>query len=332
VRDSKTLIPAFSPRAKGHNRVSPGTLVFLRERDFGTSLARPLASPLLGVARSSRFRPTGRHNNLSKKFPALKNRNEAAWPAGSNSRKKGPAGRATPPWGRVSNLGGNTGTARKRMSVLFENRAEAGRLLGKALQAYAGRQDVIVLALPRGGVPVGFEVARLLAAPLDLLLVRKLGTPGREELAMGAIASGGVSVLNKDVVTSCWIDDETIEAVAVRERRELERRERLYRGERPVPEIKGCCVILVDDGLATGATMLAGVAALRQRLPARIVVAVPVASARAVERLRTEADEVVCLAVPEPFLAVGQWYREFGQTDDEEVKALLAQARGETAA
>lgn len=215
------------------------------------------------------------------------------------------------------------------MTVRFEDRAEAGRLLGQALSAYARRSDVIVLALPRGGVPVGFEVARRLEVPLDLMLVRKLGTPGQEELAMGAIASGGVAVLNRDVVTARWISDETIEAVAVRERKELERRERLYRGDHPVPEVKNCCVILVDDGAATGATLRAGVGGLRQRRPARIVVAVPVAPLDTLERLRGEADEVVCLATPEPFYSVGQWYRDFTQTTDDEVTALLARGWNE---
>jgi putative phosphoribosyl transferase len=215
------------------------------------------------------------------------------------------------------------------MTIRFEDRAEAGRLLGQALSTYARRSDVIVLALPRGGVPVGFEVARILQAPLDLMLVRKLGTPGQEELAMGAIASGGVAVLNKEMVTAHWISDDVIEAVAVRERRELERRERLYRGDRPLPEVKNRCVILVDDGVATGATMRAGVAGLRQRKPARIVVAVPVAPVQTLERLRREADEVVCLATPEPFYSVGQWYRDFAQITDDEVTALLARGWSE---
>jgi putative phosphoribosyl transferase len=212
------------------------------------------------------------------------------------------------------------------MKLPFQDRSEAGRLLGQALDAYARRPEAIILALPRGGVPVGFEVARKLEIPLDLMLVRKLGTPGNEDLAMGAIASGGVSVLNKDLVSACWISDEIIEAVAVKERRTLELHEQLYRGNRPVPEVKGRCVIVVDDGIATGATMRAGVAGLRQRMPARIVAAAPVASPDTVERLRKEADEVVCLATPEPFFSIGRWYRDFPEITDAEVREFLAQA------
>lgn len=212
------------------------------------------------------------------------------------------------------------------MTVRYENRFEAGRLLGLALHAYAGRADAMVLALPRGGVPVGFEVAKRLDLPLDVVLVRKLGLPGQEELAMGAIASGGVAVLNKDVVAAGWVTDEAIEAVAVRERLELERRERLYRGGRPAPEVKGRCVILVDDGAATGATLRACVAGLRQRRPGSVVAAVPVASASALRHLHDEADAVVCLAAPEPFYAVGYWYRDFPQVEDAAVEALLARA------
>jgi putative phosphoribosyl transferase len=212
------------------------------------------------------------------------------------------------------------------MRLPFEDRTEAGRLLGQALKSYARHRDVIVLGLPRGGVPVAFEVASLLEAPLDLMLVRKLGTPGREDLAMGAIATGGVSVLNTDVVTTHWISDETIEAVAVRERLELERCERLYRNDRPVLEVKGRCVIVVDDGLATGATMRAGVAALRQRKPSRIIAAIPVGPVAAVEPLRKESDEVVCLATPEPFFYVSHWYRDFAEISDAEVSRLLTRA------
>jgi putative phosphoribosyl transferase len=216
------------------------------------------------------------------------------------------------------------------MDIPFENRTEAGRRLGKALEAYAGRPGLIVLALPRGGVPVGYEVARALQAPLDLMIVRKLGTPGRPELAMGAIASGGISVLNKDVVSAYRISEATIEAVAAEERRELERRERLYRGDRPYPDLDGRCVILVDDGIATGATLRAGLAALRQRKPACLVVAVPLAPRDTLARLRAEVDEIVCLATPEPFFAVGQGYRDFSQTTDAEVRELLARAWDET--
>jgi putative phosphoribosyl transferase len=216
------------------------------------------------------------------------------------------------------------------MDMLFEDRADAGRRLAEALKTYAGRSDLIVLALPRGGVPVAYEVARALNAPLDLLIVRKLGTPGNPELAMGAIASGGASVLNREVVSMYRISDETIEQAAAKERRELERRERLYRGDRPYPELENRCIIVVDDGIATGATMRAGLAALRQKNPACIVVAVPLAPPDTLERLRTEVDEVVCLTTPEPFFAVGQGYRDFSQTSDDEVREILVQSWGES--
>ena len=208
----------------------------------------------------------------------------------------------------------------------FRDRSEAGRLLAGQLIAYANRPDVLVLALPRGGVPVAYEVARALGAPLDLFIVRKLGVPGYEELAMGAVATGGERVLNDDVVAGLRIPDYVIEAVAASEQQELARRERLYRGERPPPDIRGRTVILVDDGLATGATMLAAIKALRQQRPARIVVAVPTASPDACEQLRAEADEVVCATTPEPFHAVGLSYEDFSQTTDEEVRDLLARA------
>lgn len=217
-------------------------------------------------------------------------------------------------------------TKRNILKLPFEDRTQAGRLLGEALADYANRSDVVVLALPRGGVPVGFEVARMIDAPLDIMLVRKLGTPGQEELAMGAIASGGVCVLNPDIVAVIDISQETIEAVAATERQELERREQAYRGNKPPPAVENHCIILVDDGLATGASMLAAVSALRQRKPASIVVAIPVAPPDTVQRLKQEADDVVCLATPEPFSAVGRWYREFSQTSDDEVKSLLERA------
>lgn len=212
------------------------------------------------------------------------------------------------------------------LKLPFKNRVQAGRLLGQALADYAKRPDVIVLALPRGGVPIGFEVARIIDVPLDIMLVRKLGTPGQEELAMGAIASGGVCVLNPDIVAALNIGKDDIDDVAAAERQELERRERSYRGRQPVPKIENCQVILVDDGLATGASMLAAVSGLRQRKPASIVVAVPVAPAETVQRLQQEADDVICLATPEPFSAVGYWYQDFPQTSDDEVKSLLAYA------
>jgi erythromycin esterase-like protein/predicted phosphoribosyltransferase len=207
---------------------------------------------------------------------------------------------------------------------VFRDRKEAGRLLAKKLSAYANRPDVVVLALPRGGVPVGYEVARALHVPVDVFVVRKLGLPGHEELAMGAIASGGVRVLNEQVVKHLRIPDYVIEAAAAAEQLELERRERLYRGGRPPPDVRGRTVILVDDGLATGATMLAAVQALRQQQPQQIVVAVPAASRETCEQLKAEVDEVICDITPEPFQAVGAWYEDFSQTTDAEVRDLLS--------
>lgn len=207
---------------------------------------------------------------------------------------------------------------------LFRDRRAAGRLLAAQLAAYAHRPDVVVLALPRGGVPVAYEVARALGAPMDVFVVRKLGVPGYEELAMGAVATGGVRVVNDAVVKRLGIPDHLVEAVAEDELQELARRERLYRGHRPPPDVRGRTVILVDDGLATGASMHAAVAALRQLQPARIVVAVPTASPETCEQLRTEVDEVICAMTPEPFQAVGRWYEDFSQTTDEEVRELLA--------
>jgi predicted phosphoribosyltransferase len=208
-------------------------------------------------------------------------------------------------------------------AMMYRDRSEAGRILASKLAAYADQPDLLVLALPRGGVPVAFEVAQALHAPLDLFLVRKLGLPGHEELAMGAIASGGVRVLNEEVVRVLQVPDDVIATVAAVEQQELERRERLYRGERPPVDVCGKTVILVDDGLATGASMRAAVAALRQMGPARVVVAVPVGSAETCHELRREADDVVCAATPEPFRAVGLWYEDFSQTSDEEVRELL---------
>jgi predicted phosphoribosyltransferase len=213
--------------------------------------------------------------------------------------------------------------------MLFQDRAEAGRELAEKLAAYAGRPDVLVLALPRGGVPVAYEVARALLAPLDVFLVRKLGVPGHEELAMGAIASGGVRVLNEDIVRALDISEEDLEAVAAQERAELERRERLYRGGRPFPDVSGRTVILIDDGLATGSTMRAAVAALRRQRPARIVVAVPLGSPDTCAELQGEADEAFCACMPEPFHAVGLWYEDFSQTSDQEVRELLQRAQGQ---
>jgi len=210
----------------------------------------------------------------------------------------------------------------------FRNRRDAGQRLARELQAYAHRPDVIVLALPRGGVPVGAEVARELAAPLDVFVVRKLGLPWHDELAMGAIASGGVRVLNRDLIRVARVTEADLARVIAAEQTELERRERLYRGERPFPDLHGKTAILVDDGLATGSTMRAAVEALRLEGPARIVVAVPVAARETCDAFRDITDEIVCAETPEPFLGVGQWYADFSQTTDAEVHDLLERARG----
>lgn len=212
------------------------------------------------------------------------------------------------------------------MALPYRDRNEAGDDVGSALGHLAGRTDAIVLGLPRGGVPVAARVAQALGAALDVLIVRKLGSPGQEELAMGAIASGGVRVLNEDVVQSLGITARQIEAAAERELREVERRERAYRGHRPRPPLERRCVVLVDDGLATGSTMEAAVQAVRKLAPARVVVAVPVAPPDTVRRLRRVADEVVCPHTPEPFFSIGQWYVDFHQVTDAEVEALLAAA------
>jgi predicted phosphoribosyltransferase len=207
--------------------------------------------------------------------------------------------------------------------MLFRDRFDAGRQLAERLMHCAGRDDVIVLALPRGGVPVGYEVAEALGAPLDVFLVRKLGVPGHEELAMGAIASGGVRVLNEQVVRMLRPTESDVRRVETQELRELERREAEYRGGRPPLDVRGKTVILVDDGLATGSTMRAAVAALRRLGPARIVVAVPVGARETCAEFEGEADEAVCAREPEPFHAVGLWYEDFSQTTDEEVRELL---------
>jgi predicted phosphoribosyltransferase len=212
------------------------------------------------------------------------------------------------------------------MFTQFRDRTEAGKLLAEQLTAYANRHEYVVLALPRGGVPVAFEIARALHAPLDVMLVRKLGVPGQEELAMGAIATGGVRILNNDVVRFLNIPGAVIDKITTREQQELERRERLYRGDRPVYEVHGRIVILVDDGIATGATMHAAVAALKQRQPARIIIAVPTAAPSTCDEFAAEVDELVCVIRPEPFVAVGYWYRQFSQISDEEVRLLLEQA------
>jgi putative phosphoribosyl transferase len=210
--------------------------------------------------------------------------------------------------------------------MLFKDRADAGRRLAEELSGYSGRTDVIVLGLPRGGVPVAFEVAKGLKAPLDIFLVRKLGAPGQKELAMGAIAPGRVRVLNRDVVQALNISDEIIEAIAAEEQQELERRERAYRGDRPKPDVRGRTLILVDDGLATGASMRAAVIALRGQEPAGIIVAVPTAAPETCEALKDEVDEIVCVLTPQPFLGIGASYEEFSQMTDEEVCELLEQA------
>ena len=214
--------------------------------------------------------------------------------------------------------------------VSFRDRRQAGRVLAQRLEHLRGRDNLLVLALPRGGVAVGFEVAHELHAPLDVFVVRKLGFPGHEEYAMGAIASGGVRVMNP--VPGMPVSADALAAVMAREQDELVRREVLYRGERPAIAIRGRTVIVVDDGLATGSTMRAAVLAIRQQRPAHLVVAVPVGAAETCAQLRTEADEVICAATPAPFRAVGLWYDDFPQADDDEVHELLDEARREYAA
>ncbi len=210
------------------------------------------------------------------------------------------------------------------MDRRFHDRTEAGRLLGQELKRRLGKNhDLIVLALPRGGVPVGFEAAQALDAPLDVFIVRKLGVPGHEELAMGAIATGGVRVLNQDVLRYIPVPQKAIDDVAAREQQELERRERSYRGSRPPLDVRGKTVIVIDDGLATGSTMRAAVAALKKMQPRNIVVAVPVAAQQTCDEFRDEGIDIVCLRTPEPFQAVGLWYEDFSQTSDEEVHELL---------
>src|ERR671924_218318 len=208
----------------------------------------------------------------------------------------------------------------------FRDRRDAGRKLAQELLHYAHRSDVIVLALPRGGVPVAYEVALALNAPLDIFIVRKLGLPGQEELAIGAIASGGIRVLNEDLVRMLNLSEKVIEHVAQRELQELQRREQSYRGNRPAPEVHDQTVILIDDGLATGASMRAAVAGLRVQNPKRIVVAVPTAAPETCDAFQSEVDEMVCAVTPEPFLGVGRWYEDFSQTTDDEVRELLARA------
>ena len=211
--------------------------------------------------------------------------------------------------------------------IPFRNRRDAGQKLAQKLLHYADHPDVIVLALPRGGVPVGYEVALALHVPLDIFIVRKLGLPGHEELAIGAIGSGGIRVLNEDIIHALKISDEMIERVAQRELQELQRRERLYRGDTPPPDMHQRIAILVDDGLATGASMRAAVVGLRTQNPKRIVVAVPTAAPEACEAFQNEVEEIVCAITPEPFDGVGRWYEDFSQTTDEGVRLFLQDMR-----
>lgn len=211
------------------------------------------------------------------------------------------------------------------MMKRFQNRTEAGRLLASKLKEYANRPDTLVLGLPRGGVPVAFEVAKALNLPLDICIVRKLGVPGHKELAMGAIASGGVRVLNYDVVSWLGISSKTIDEVAARELRELQRRDRAYRGDRPPLDVRDRTVILVDDGIATGSTMRAAITVLKSQQPQQLIVAVPVAPLETCNEIQAEVDKLVCLMTPEPFYAIGLWYEDFAQTTDEEVRELLAE-------
>jgi putative phosphoribosyl transferase len=210
--------------------------------------------------------------------------------------------------------------------MIFENRVQAGRKLAEKLQGYALRKDVVVLGIPRGGVPVAFEVAMALKAPLDIFLSRKLGVPWQEELAFGALASGGVRVLDRDLINELNLSPEEIEQITETVRKELERRERAYRGDRPSLNVEGKVVLLVDDGVATGSSMRAAIKALRQMKPARLVVAVPVAPFHTSKRMRSEVDELVCVYAPESFYAIGQFYEDFSQVTDEEVTDLLGRA------
>jgi predicted phosphoribosyltransferase len=218
------------------------------------------------------------------------------------------------------------GAGEVTMYVVFSDRQEAGRQLATRLKYLAGRPNLVVLGLPRGGVPVAAEVAKALGAPLDVFVVRKLGVPGEEELAMGAVASGGIRVINSDVVTALRISPQVLDQVTAAEQRELDRRDQAYRQGRPFPDLRNATVVLVDDGVATGSTMLAAIRALRQQGPATLVAAAPVMSVSARADLAREADACVCVATPEPFRGVGAWYRDFSQTSDAEVLGLLGPA------
>lgn len=208
----------------------------------------------------------------------------------------------------------------------YEDRYRAGKILARELQGYVNQSDTLVLALPRGGVPVAYEVALALSLPLDVFMVRKLGVPGHEELAMGAISTGGYRVFNQDIIESLGISKSTIEAAIAEQQQELQRRERVYRGSHPVPEIKGKTIILVDDGIATGATIRVALKALQHQNPTKLIVAVPVASPNTCDELAEMADEVICPLQPEDLRAVGVWYRDFSQTTDKEVIDLLEKA------
>lgn len=217
------------------------------------------------------------------------------------------------------------------MREIFRDRVEAGQLLAKVLMSYADRPNLLVLGLPRGGVPVAFEVAKALRAPLDVFVVRKLGTPGQRELAMGAIASGGVCVLNEEVVQGLGIPREMIDEAAARETQELKRRELAYRGSPSEPEVRGKTVILIDDGVATGSTMRAAIDALHAQHPAALIIGVPTAAGSTYRDLRSQVDDFVALLKPEPFYSVGAWYQDFSQTSDDEVTELLRRARADRA-
>ena len=210
------------------------------------------------------------------------------------------------------------------MMIKFRNRTEAGKMLAEKLTAYPHQKDLLVLALPRGGVPVAFEVAKELNAPLDICIARKLGVPNHKELAMGAIASGGIGILNYDVINTLGIDEETIKVVASEELKELQRRDRVYRGDAAPIDIKNKTIILIDDGIATGSTIRAAITVIKQQQPAKLIVAVPVAPASTYTELKSEVDEIVCLETPEPMSAIGLWYEDFSQTTDEEVRQLLS--------